>query len=284
MQPKKTRCLIAPAACTRKMLAFDIETTGLDPSSSVVTVVCTEDFHTGERRAYEFGRVRECEPDNEALLKSELVKALDEAESLCAFNGVRFDIPFLHKALELSDDTTTAWLFKTTDILEAARLGIFGPAHTFGLNMLCQHNQIAVKSGSGLQAIKFAQEHKWDELKNYCADDVRILCDLYRRRFLNNPRFHRVIDLSTIAHVNTYQATCKQKKEHALQTEPCAELADLKQRLLFYQEHVFSSAGAEQALALLLSENARQKEEISEVRKKLAVYDEYCVCFGQEVL
>ena len=40
------------------MLAFDIETTGLDPASSVVTVVCTQDFHTGERRAYEFGRVR----------------------------------------------------------------------------------------------------------------------------------------------------------------------------------------------------------------------------------
>jgi hypothetical protein len=175
---------------------------------------------------------------------------LDEAELLCAFNGVRFDIPFLHKALELADDTTTAWLFKTTDILEAARLGLFGPAHTFGLNMLCQHNQIAVKSGSGLQAIKFAQEHKWDELKHYCADDVRILCDLYRRRFLNNPRFHHVIDLSTIAHVNTYAATCKQKKEHALQTEPCAELTDLRQRLLFYLEHVFASPGAEQCLPM----------------------------------
>jgi uncharacterized protein YprB with RNaseH-like and TPR domain len=31
------------------MLAFDIETTGLDPASSVVTVVCTQDFHTGDR-------------------------------------------------------------------------------------------------------------------------------------------------------------------------------------------------------------------------------------------
>jgi uncharacterized protein YprB with RNaseH-like and TPR domain len=54
------------------ILAFDIETTGLDPASSVVTVVCTEDFHTGERRAHEFGRVRACEPQNEALLRDEL--------------------------------------------------------------------------------------------------------------------------------------------------------------------------------------------------------------------
>ena len=267
----------------RKMLAFDIETTGLDPASSVVTVVCTEDFHTGERRAYEFGRVRACEPQNEALLRSELIQAFNEAESLCAFNGVRFDIPFLHTALKLSAKTTTAWLFKTTDILEAARLGLFGPTHTFGLNLLCQHNNVSVKSGSGLQAIQFAQEHKWDELKCYCADDVRILCDLYSRRLLNNPRFHNVIDLSTIAHASTYAMKCKQKKEHPVQTEPCAELTDLRQRLLFYQEHVFSSSGAEEALALLLSENARQKTEISELSKKLAVYHEYCVCFEDEV-
>jgi hypothetical protein len=232
------------------MLVFDIETTGLDPTSSVVTVVCTQDYHTGEKRAYEFARVRAHEPQNEEKLREELIQAFDEAETLCAFNGVRFDIPFLHTALELSQDTTTAWLFKTTDILEAARLGLFGPTHTFGLNLLCQHNQVRVKSGSGLEAIKLAHEGKFDALLSYCADDVRILCDLYRRRFLNNPRFHHVIDLSTIAHASTYAGTCEQKKD----------------------------------LLTVLAENARQKEEISELRKKLAVYDEYCVCFGQEEL
>jgi hypothetical protein len=94
------------------MLAFDIETTGLDPANSVVTVVCTQDYHTGERRAYEFGRVRAGEPQNESRLRDELIAAFDAAESLCAFNGVRFDIPFLHKALQLPQETTAAWLFK----------------------------------------------------------------------------------------------------------------------------------------------------------------------------
>ena len=120
-------------------------TTGLDFAKCVVTVVCTEDFHTGERHAYEFGRVRACEPQNEALLRDDMVRAFDEADSLCAFNGVRFDIPFLHSALGLSLETNAEWLLKTTDILEAARPGLFGPAHTFGLNLLCQHNQVAVK-------------------------------------------------------------------------------------------------------------------------------------------
>jgi hypothetical protein len=222
------------------MLAFDIETTGLDPAHSVVTVVCTEDFHTGERRAYEFGRVRACEPQNEARLREELICAFDTAEALCAFNGVRFDIPFLHTALKLSQDTTASWLFKTTDILEAARLGLFGPTHTFGLNLLCQHNQVPVKSGCGLQAVKLAQEHKWEELQRYCADDVRILCDLYRRRVLNNPRFHKVIDLRKITsravHPEDHEAEVKANKQTAKIWELEAELEDLKGRLKFMEE------------------------------------------------
>ena len=301
------------------MLAFDIETTGLDPASSVVTVVCTEDFRTGERCAYEFARVKACEPQNAGMLRDQLIRAFDNAESLCAFNGVRFDLPFLHKALGLSDSTTTAWLFKTTDILEAARLGVFGPAHTFGLNLLCQHNQVQVKSGSGLQAIKLAQEHKWGELLRYCADDVRILCDLYRRRFLNNPRFHDVIDLGKIAHTGTYDACSaesgQKKPTQASTSAQEAELLDLRQRLEFYKEHVLDTPDMEDVLARLASEHGclfadngrlqgenmhlqcknarlasdigrlehdkRQYEaEILDLRQKLAVYNEHCVCFG----
>ena len=278
---KKNKLLDDGVCVTREMLAFDIETTGLDPRTCVVTVVCTQDFHTGERRAYEFGRVRACEPQNEGLLRKELIQAFDAAESLCAFNGVRFDIPFLHAALQLSQDTTAAWLFKTTDILEAARLGLFGAAHTFGLNLLCQHNQVPVKSGSGLQAIKFAHEHKWDELLSYCADDVRILCDLYRRRLLNNPRFHGVIDLAQIAHFSTYSE--QQQKRHTAAHEQndnklASEVADLRHRLAFYQEHVFGAPDDEEALAMLLRENARQQQEIVKLRQQLTVYHEFCVC------
>ena len=82
------------------------------------------------------------ESQKREILRSLCLLLLTAAESLCAFNGVRFDIPFLHAALKLSE-TTAAWLLKTTDMLEAARLCLFGPAHTFGLNLLCQHNQVA---------------------------------------------------------------------------------------------------------------------------------------------
>ncbi len=78
-----------------EMLAFDIETTGLNPETHLVTVVCTQNLRTGERRAYEFARVRATELAQEKLLRQELVDAFNSSSSLCAFNGVRFDIPFL---------------------------------------------------------------------------------------------------------------------------------------------------------------------------------------------
>lgn len=188
------------------MLAFDIETTGLDRERCLVTVVCTEDFRTGERRAYEFGRVAaegDCGRER-AQLTAALVAAFDGAESLCAFNGVRFDVPFLHKALRLPEATVAAWLMKTTDILEACRLEVFGPRHTFSLNLLCEHNGVQMKSSSGCEAVRMAADGRWQELRDYCADDVRILCDLYRRRELRNPRGFHPIDLRRIAHRALY--------------------------------------------------------------------------------
>ena len=186
------------------MLAFDIETTGLDGNKNDVTVVCTEDYHTGKRVAYEFDKIRKLEPHKLAQLRIDMVSAFNEATSLCAFNGIRFDIPFLRKSLSLDHETTNAWILKTSDILEACRLGQFGPKHTFGLNLLCEHNSIKMKTSSGKEAIVMAHQRRWDHLRLYCIEDVRILCDLYRRKTLKNPRGHGTIDLTRIAHPDVY--------------------------------------------------------------------------------
>ena len=57
------------------MLAFDIETTGLQPEKCLVTVVCTQDYFTGERRVYEFARVREEIPEEYQDLVDDLSSA-----------------------------------------------------------------------------------------------------------------------------------------------------------------------------------------------------------------
>ena len=88
------------------MLVFDIETTGLNPRLCVVTVVCTQDFLSQKKEVYEFGRMRSECPEEIEELTLRMIKAFDEAESLCAFNGIRFDIPFLRESLNISKEKT----------------------------------------------------------------------------------------------------------------------------------------------------------------------------------
>lgn len=183
------------------MLAFDIETFGLSPRSAKISVVCTECIFTGARRAFEFGRhdreVGGICPD----MVASLVATLDAAASLSAFNGVRFDLPFLQVALGLPEATVRAWVLKTTDILECCRLLL---GHTFKLDLLCETNGMPMKSGSGLFAIQLAREARWPELNAYCADDVGILCNLHRRQRLTNPRTREVMDLERWSHPLLY--------------------------------------------------------------------------------
>ena len=189
------------------MLAFDIETTGLDPIKCVVTIVSTEDYKTGETKHYEFSRMRKEAPDRLEGLKSELINDFDAASSLCAFNGIQFDIPFMMVSLKLPADVVTGWVLKTTDILECSR-HVHG--NTFGLNLLCGANGIQLKSSSGLEAIKMANEGRWEDLREYCQDDVHILCALYRKRFLKNPRTQVIMDLREWSDLAVYYNEMKQ--------------------------------------------------------------------------
>jgi hypothetical protein len=249
------------------MLAFDIETTGLDRERCQVTVVCTEDFHTGEKRAYEFGRVSQGgEEAGLHALTEQLVEALDAAESLCAFNGVRFDLPFLYKALRLPEATVAGWMVKTTDILEACRLQVFGPRHTFGLNLLCQHNGVPMKSSSGCEAVRMAAQGRWQELLDYCADDVRILCDLYRRKVLRNPRGWQPIDLQRIAHDSLYAPAGLAGPDQTAREAPVEEAPKAPAE----------AVNAECAQLRLEVHDLRQQLQAQQL--KLEVYRSICTC------
>ena len=118
----------------------------------------------------------------------DMAAAFDSASSLCAFNGVRFDIPFLATAFSLNSARVSEWVIKTSDILEFSRLVL---SSTFSLDLLCKHNNIQTKSASGLEAVRMAANGEWDRLRDYCTDDVRILCDIYRLRMVTHPRSAR---------------------------------------------------------------------------------------------
>jgi len=152
----------------------------------------------------------------------------DSARSLCAFNGVRFDISFLQTSLGIPSGTTTQWVLKTTDILESYLL-VHG--HTFSLNLLCEANSISVKISSGLHAIHMAEAREWEPLRAYCADDVSILCKLYRLRRLTNPRTKAVMDLADWAHPRMYVQANEASDAEAELADAQAELADAQAEL-----------------------------------------------------
>jgi DNA polymerase III alpha subunit (gram-positive type) len=174
-----------------KFLCFDIETTGLDAMRDDVTMICTEDLETGERKSYNFGKVTGEDASVRALV-AQVIKDLDEADGLCAFNGVRFDLPFMQQALEINEDVITRWVLKTVDPLEYLRLS----GHlTSSLDKICIHNDIMAKSSTGLHAVEMARNEQWDELEQYCQQDVSILSVLIKRRTFKHPAQDKLIDL-----------------------------------------------------------------------------------------
>ena len=192
------------------MLAFDIETFGLDPKKVKITVICTECIFTGERKTFEFARHDAEVGGAPTALVADLVATLDAAQSLSAFNGIRFDLPFMQVALGIPEATVRAWVLKTTDILECCRL-VHG--HTFKLDLLCETNGMPMKSGTGLFAIQLAREGRWDELNAYCADDVAILCNLHRQQLLTNPRTQKKMDLAEWSHPLLYDTLAALRME-----------------------------------------------------------------------
>jgi len=167
------------------MLVFDIETMGLDPSCHEVTVICTEDFHTGEKKTYNFGALGINEDAARTALLQTVVCSFDSAEYLCAYNGIRFDLPFMQRALDVPSATVTAWVLKTVDLLEHLRLSGLPWS---SLDALCAANGLATKTSSGMEAVHMAVRGNWVELEAYCAHDVVMLCSLYRQTSLIHPK------------------------------------------------------------------------------------------------
>ena len=90
----------------------------------------------------------------------------------------------MQRALDIPVDKVTQWVLKTSDILEQMRLR---DNATWKLDYLCTLNGVPSKSSSGLEVIRMAADGRWEELEHYCANAVRILSDLYRKRVLEHP-------------------------------------------------------------------------------------------------
>jgi len=124
-----------------------------------VSVACLYDSRTKQYLAFE----------EKELLKFE--EYLKKADVVIGFNVRDFDMEVLAPYL-----ITPIKNFPVLDILvefEKVR------GHRISLQSVAQATIGESKSGSGLDAIKYFQEGRFDELKKYCLDDVRITKEVY---------------------------------------------------------------------------------------------------------
>jgi hypothetical protein len=145
-----------------KMLAFDLETTGLDPCVDRITCAAAYDPAAGIERVFFFHLGDSPE---------EFMCLLDQADRLCAFNGGGFDLRFLAHAFDLSVERLTGWRLKLHDVFVACKWGV---GVTFPLQALLELNGMEGKTGSGKEAIRLFEGHRWLELGNYCMHDARL--------------------------------------------------------------------------------------------------------------
>ena len=147
---------------------MDIETTGLNPwYGDRITCICGKDSD-GKR----FGMVHQ---DELNIINQFLNWVLIDRESedifLVTKNGKQFDIPFIMARFTLNcglapkDIELFLLIYDHFDLQEITRKRI-------SLQAMAELLGCTPKSGTGMNAIKLWDEGRYDELKEYCAQDV----------------------------------------------------------------------------------------------------------------
>jgi hypothetical protein len=160
------------------MIIFDIETTGLDFERDDITVVSCYDSVSGEYHDFSFFEVRKTGTtgDYDTLCKKMTV-LFDNADSIAAYNGVRFDIKFIAHYFKIDSSKYLAWLLKCVDLFEMMK--IYTEVN-FSLNYVAKCNSMDQKISNGREAIKMALSGRYRQLYDYCRKDVEITYQIYR--------------------------------------------------------------------------------------------------------
>jgi DNA polymerase elongation subunit (family B) len=171
------------------MLAFDIETLGVNKHKDLITVCSLYDQEAGISKVLRFVDLNEdgevCYIDEYRDVVDELIKYMNEADTLCAFNSLNFDIPFLQIQFDIPNDIVQGWVLKTFDILEVCRRGF---NRTFNLNLCLALNNVGDgKIGDGMKAVRDAEKGLWSDLETYCLSDSMLTYELSTLDTINCP-------------------------------------------------------------------------------------------------
>lgn len=108
-----------------------------------------------------------------------LLALFDAAEVVVAYNGLGFDMPIMRKYYGTSKSAKQRYLEHRMKLFDpmlrvAAATDLPFPK----LSNLLEANQVPSKTGDGLLAIQLWAAGKREELREYCANDVRALAQL----------------------------------------------------------------------------------------------------------
>lgn len=107
----------------------------------------------------------------EADIKDKLAPRLQAASLTIGFNIRRFDMPVLQPYLPYSVAT-----LPMLDIMEEVVKNL---GHRLSLDSIAQATLGKGKSGSGLDALKWFKEGRFDLITKYCLDDVKLTKEVY---------------------------------------------------------------------------------------------------------
>jgi DEAD/DEAH box helicase domain-containing protein len=161
-----------------RYVVFDLETQNSfteagsnNPADLAISVGCAYDSETD---AYTVVTVDEL---------SKLWPVIEGAELLVGYNSNHFDIPLLNKYYP--GDLTH---IKSVDLLEDIRLSL---GKRLRLDSVAEATIGAKKSANGMQALRWWQEGKIDEIKKYCQQDVRVTKEVFEYALENHKVFYR---------------------------------------------------------------------------------------------
>lgn len=142
-------------------VVFDIETIGdiRNFDTMKVTVVSIYEYETDSYRSFVESELNQLWP------------ILEKAERIIGYNSEHFDVPILNRYYA-GDLTRLPHLDLLKVIKETS-------GTRFKLNDIAKATLQIEKSADGMQAMKWFEEGKIDEIKKYCEQDVKVTKDVY---------------------------------------------------------------------------------------------------------
>ena len=142
-------------------IVLDIETYGdIRNYDNLKVTVCS---------IYEYEHDRYTSFDEHQL--NELWPILEKADRIIGYNSLHFDIPILNR-------------FYAGDLLQFGQLDLLkvikdSAGKRFKLDDIAKATLQIAKSADGLQAIRWYEEGKIEEIKEYCEQDVKVTKEVY---------------------------------------------------------------------------------------------------------